>query len=143
MFGYLILLFTILPALELALLINVGGHIGMGNTLTIIILTGVIGAYLARLQGFFVLKKIQESINQGQMPSSQLLDGLMILAGGIFLLTPGFITDATGFLLLIPWTRSLLKMVIKRKFESMIQQGQAMHVYSSRNNQKKYNDIDV
>jgi len=143
MFGYLVLLFTVLPALELALLIKIGGHIGVGNTLTIIILTGVIGAYLARLQGFLVLKKIQESINQGQMPSAQLLDGLMILVGGIVLLTPGFVTDTLGFFLLIPWTRSLIKMAIQHKFESMIKNGQAINIRSSNNNQQKYDDIDI
>ena len=77
MFGYLILLFTILPALELAILIKIGTHIGAGNTLMIIILTGIVGAYLARIQGFQTLQKIQQSLNKGEMPSSELIDGLM------------------------------------------------------------------
>jgi len=144
MFGYLILLFTILPALELALLIKVGGHIGLGNTLMVIILTGVVGAYLARLQGFLVLRKIQDSLNQGQMPSAQLLDGLMILAGGILLLTPGFVTDALGFLLLVPWTRALIKMLLNKKFEAMVHKGQAggqMHSFGP--SQKHFDDIDI
>ena len=93
MFGYLILLFTILPALELALLIKVGTHIGVGSTLLIIIFTGTLGATLARRQGFLVLQKIHNDLNHGIIPNSQLMDGLMILTGGILLLTPGFITD--------------------------------------------------
>src|SRR3989338_8354739 len=124
MFGYLILLFTILPALELALLIKVGTHIGVGNTLFIIIFTGILGAYLARLQGFIVLRKIQNDLNRGIMPNSQLMDGLMILVGGILLLTPGFITDAFGFLLLIPWTRWLITKWFSQKFKDMLARGQ-------------------
>ncbi|VAX35153.1 hypothetical protein MNBD_UNCLBAC01-1813 [hydrothermal vent metagenome] len=145
MFGYLILLFTLLPALELALLIKIGGDIGVGNTLLIIIFTGVFGAYLARLQGFLVLQKIQNSMNQGQMPSSELLDGLMILIGGIVLLTPGFVTDTLGFFLLIPWTRSLIKVWVGHKFESMIQKGQGINItsFGGSRDHKKYDDIDI
>ena len=120
MFGYLVLLFTVLPAIELVLLIEIGSNIGAGNTLFIIIFTGVLGAYLARLQGFLVLRKIQDSLNQGIMPSAELMDGLMILVGGIVLLTPGFITDAFGFLLLIPLTRTVIKKLFAKKFEDMI-----------------------
>ncbi|MFP4472757.1 MAG: FxsA family protein [Candidatus Omnitrophota bacterium] len=109
MFGYLVILFTVLPAVELALLIHVGTYIGAANTILLIIATGVAGAYLARLQGFLVVQRIQSSLNKGALPTDDMLDGLMIFAGGIVLLTPGFITDALGFLLLIPLTRSLIK----------------------------------
>ncbi len=143
MFGYLVILFTVLPAIELMLLIEIGSNIGAGNTVFIIIFTGVLGAYLARLQGFLVLQKIQSELNHGMMPNAQLLDGLMILVGGIVLLTPGFITDTLGFLLLIPWTRSLLKKWLSRKFENMIARGQVVTTtpFSRPNNQ--YDDIDV
>jgi len=143
MFGYLVLLFTVLPAVELALLIEIGSNIGAGNTIFIIIFTGALGAYLARLQGFLVLRKIQDDLNQGIMPSAQLLDGLMILAGGIVLLTPGFITDTMGFLLLIPWTRTLIRGQLKRKFEDMIRKGQAATFTPSRRNRDHYDDIDI
>ena len=79
MFFYLLIFFTVLPAPELALIIKVGTHIGVGNTLFLVILTGVLGAALARFQGFLVLSKIQDSMNQGSMPSDALIDGLMIL----------------------------------------------------------------
>jgi len=143
MLGYLILLFTIIPALELTLLIKVGTHIGVGNTLLIIILTGVVGAYLARLQGFIVLRKIQNELNHGNMPNSQLLDAFMILAGGIVLLTPGFITDIFGLILLIPWTRALIKLWTKKKFESMITKGEAIHFTSLGHKDDRYDDIDI
>ena len=145
MFGYMIILFTVVPAVELAVLIKVGGYIGVGNTLTIIILTGVAGAYLARLQGFLVLRDIQENLSQGKMPSTQLLDGLMILVGGLVLLTPGFITDIIGFVLLIPWTRSLIKLLLQSKFEAMIKQGQgnSININSVNHNREEYDDIDI
>ena len=143
MLGYLILLFTVVPALELALLIKIGTHIGVGNTLLIIILTGVVGAYLARLQGFLVLNKIQNDLNRGIMPSAELLDGFMILVGGIVLLTPGFVTDTFGLILLIPWTRSLIKVWIKKKFEDKIRRGEVTHFTLGGLNDDRYDDIDI
>ncbi len=143
MFAYLVILFTVLPALELVLLIKVGGHIGAGNTLLLIIFTGVLGAYLARLQGFLILRKIQSELNRGAMPSAQLLDGLMILVGGIVLLTPGFVTDALGFLLLIPLTRAAIKLFVQKKFESMVRKGQVVNAPGFHQNNQKYEDIDI
>ncbi|MBN1870512.1 MAG: FxsA family protein [Candidatus Omnitrophica bacterium] len=143
MFGYLILLFTILPALELALLLKIGSNIGVGNTLLIIILTGVLGAYLARLQGFCVLRKIQDDLNLGILPNDQLMDGLLILAGGILLLTPGFITDTFGFMFLIPWARSLIKKRIRSKFEKMIAKGQIITLTPFYRSNDHYDDIDI
>lgn len=138
----MILLFTLLPALELAILIKVGAHIGAINTMMIIVVTGVTGAYLARFQGFLVLNKIQTSLNQGIMPSSDLMDGLMILVGGIVLLTPGFVTDILGLFLLIPFTRNLIKFLVKNKFETMLKNGQVIKVSPFGNN-KNYQDIDI
>lgn len=147
MFFYMILLFTLLPALELYVLIRVGSVIGAGNTILIIIFTGILGAYLARLQGIMTLQKIQNNVNKGQLPNDALLDGLMILVGGIVLLTPGFITDITGFLLLIPLTRNLIKFFVKSSLERMMKEGKTIHIYQSGgyNNpkDKRYDDIDI
>ena len=143
MFGYLVLLFTLVPAVELMLLIEIGGHIGAGNTILIIILTGVLGAYLARLQGFLVLQKIQNDLNSGIMPNSEMIDGLMILVGGIVLLTPGFITDLFGLLLLIPWTRSLIKIGFSKKFEGVIAKGQIQTSSPFTRPNDGYDDIDI
>lgn len=149
MFIYLILLFTILPALELAILIKVGAHIGVMPTLLLIVFTGVLGAYLARLQGFYILNKIQNELNRGLMPQSELVDGLLILIGGIVLLTPGFVTDTFGFLLLIPWSRNLIKLGVTKYFQRMIKKGEGISIWSRSQDQHRppgfndYDDIDV
>ena len=144
--GYLILLFTILPALELVILIKVGSNIGALNTIAMVIVIGVIGAALARYEGFRVLMKVQDSIAKGIMPSAELLDGFMILAGGIALLTPGFITDVLGLFLLFPATRAGIKWLLRRKFESMIKQGQVVQFGSFGTKSRRldsYDDIDI
>lgn len=120
MLGYLILLFTIVPITEIALLMRVGRYIGIGYTIGIVILTGVVGAYLAKLQGLMTLRKIQQDINQGKMPADRLFDGFLILCSGILLLTPGFITDFIGFMGLFPFTRNLFKQWLKRKIKYRI-----------------------
>ena len=144
--GYLILLFTVLPALELALLIKVGSNIGVLNTIALVVLIGVIGAALARYEGFRVLMKVQDSLQRGIMPSAGILDGFMVLAGGVALLTPGFITDVLGLLLLFPLTRAGIKWLLRRKFQSMIKQGQVVHFGSFGATSKRsggYTDIDI
>ncbi len=128
MLGYLILLFTLVPIVELALLIKVGQYIGVGYTLGIVVFTGVVGAYLAKMQGVFTLRRIQEDINRGMMPTDRLLDGVLILCSGILLLTPGFITDLIGFMGLIPFTRNLFKRWLKRKIEDMISHGKVITI---------------
>lgn len=112
----LILLFTAVPLLELALLLRVGRLIGVGPTLALVILTGVTGALLARGQGVATLRRIQADLAGGIMPGDRLLDGLFILAGGLLLLTPGLLTDALGFCALLPPGRALLKRVLTRRW---------------------------
>lgn len=144
MFGYLVLLFTLLPALELYVLIQIGSVIGASSTILIIITTGIIGAYLARLQGFLTIQKIQQSLQKGQIPSNELMDGLIILVGGIVLLTPGFITDFLGFVLLIPLTRNLIKLLVGKRFENALNKGNSIHINkNAKPNNDKYTDIDV
>lgn len=146
MFIYLLLLFTILPALELVVLIEAGKVIGSLNTVFIIVLTGVVGAYLAKMQGKITLFKIQQELNQGQVPAERLMDGLMIFIAGIVLLTPGFITDTFGFLLLIPWMRNLVKLLFRKRMEAAIKSGSVQfHTNGQRSQpkQSKYKDIDI
>ena len=128
MLGYLILLFTLVPVVELALLIRVGQHIGLSNTLFIVIFTGIAGAYLAKTQGLITLVKMQQDVNKGIMPTDKIFDGVMILCGGILLLTPGLITDLIGFILLIPFSRTLVKIWIRHKIEDMISQGRIITI---------------
>lgn len=130
MLGYLILLFTIVPVVELFLLIKVGQVIGAWSTVSIVILTGVGGAYLAKMQGLITLAKIQEEVNQGIMPADKLFDGFLILCSGILLLTPGFLTDLLGFMGLIPWTRNLVKRWLRKKIEYIISQGRVLTITS-------------
>jgi len=117
MFLKLFLAFTLVPALEIYILITVGSMIGALNTLIVIILTGVTGAYLAKLEGMHTLFKIQSNLQQGVMPAEELIDALIILAAGIVLLTPGFLTDITGVLLLIPQVRFYVKRWLRKKFD--------------------------
>ena len=116
----LILLFTLVPLIELTLLIKLGRQIGLESTLAIVILTGITGAYLAKYEGFRVLTRIRQDLSEGRIPAEGLIDGVIILAGGLLLLTPGLITDAIGFIALIPVTRHYLKQYLKRKFKQKI-----------------------
>ena len=126
MFGYLLLLFITVPLVELALLIKVGQFLGVFNTVMIVIGTGFAGALLARSQGMRVLQDMQEKLNMGILPSEHLFDGIFILCGGILLLTPGLITDAIGFLMLLPYSRKLAKVWIRKKLETMMKEGRAI-----------------
>ncbi|WP_198317403.1 FxsA family protein [Cytobacillus praedii] len=103
---YLLLLLIIVPAAEISVLLLSGNLIGFWPTLGVILFTGVLGAYLAKKQGLETIKKVQDQLRYGQMPGEAILEGICILAGGILLLTPGFITDITGLLLLAPPTQS-------------------------------------
>ncbi|MFC1514606.1 FxsA family protein [Candidatus Omnitrophota bacterium] len=132
MLGYLILLFTLVPLIELALLLKVGQFIGVGYTIMIVVITGVTGAYLARLQGLLTLRKIQDEVNQGLMPADKLIDGVVILCSGILLLTPGLVTDLIGFMGLIPFTRNVLKRWLKRKLKDTIDQGRVITITGTR-----------
>ena len=123
MFLRLFLLFTIVPAVELFLIIKVGQKIGAGNTILLIIFTGILGAYYARQQGFRVVANIQWKMEQGEVPGDDLVNGAMLLVGGALLITPGFITDFIGFSLIFPLTREILKTVIKREFEKRVREG--------------------
>ena len=117
MFIRLIAIFIIIPLVELVILIKVGSYIGLWPTILIVILTGILGAALARQQGFMIINKIRSDVNSGRVPAQELIDGVLILVGGIVLLTPGFLTDICGFLLLIPPTRSVFKRLIKSQLQ--------------------------
>ena len=113
----LFLAFTIIPIIEIYLLIEIGSMFGALTAVTLVILTGFLGAFLARMQGLQTLYRIQESLREGRMPSGELLDALLIVIAGLVLLTPGFLTDSAGFLLLIPATRKSIKYWLRRQIE--------------------------
>lgn len=125
MLARLFLLFTIVPLVELYFLIKIGNAIGALNTVLFILATAFLGAYLARLEGLRTLRQIQLNLSQGILPAEQLVDGLLIFAGGVLLITPGVITDFIALLLLIPFTRTYLKRWLRRKFDRMAGSGTA------------------
>jgi len=122
MFLKLFLAFTLIPFIELYLLIELGTTIGPLNTLLLVILTGAVGAYLARLQGLGAIMRVRARLQQGETPAEELLDALIIFVAGIVLLTPGLLTDIAGLLLLFPTTRLHFKIWLRRKFNQWVQQ---------------------
>ncbi|MEM1276118.1 MAG: FxsA family protein [Pseudomonadota bacterium] len=105
------------PIIEIALFIEVGGWLGLWPTIGIVILTALIGTLLLRQQGFAALADLQGRLNQGRDPRDALAHGALILIAGLVLLTPGFFTDALGFLLLVPPVRSALIRNIQMRFQ--------------------------
>ena len=118
MFFKLFLAFTTIPLVEIYLLIHIGSVFGVFTSIALVFFTGLLGAYLARIQGIKTLFKIQESIKEGRMPSGELLEALLIVAAGIVLLTPGFLTDTIGFLLLLPNIREIVKSWVESKIKN-------------------------
>ncbi|MBN6188012.1 membrane protein FxsA [Aneurinibacillus sp. BA2021] len=120
----LIALLLIVPTLEIWFLIAAGNGIGWIPTLLLCLFTGVAGAWLAKRQGLQIFQLAQMQLSRGEIPGETLLDGICVFAGGLFLLTPGFFSDLLGFLLLIPYTRSIAKLFMKRWLYRRIQTGQ-------------------
>jgi len=117
----LLLLFILVPLAELAILLWIAEVTDNWLlTLTLVIVTGIVGAWLARREGLRCLRQIQQQLARGQLPGDSLLDGLLILIAGAVLITPGVLTDLLGFALLIPPIRQLLKQHLKRRIQARI-----------------------
>ncbi len=125
----LILLIALIavPILEIAVFIKAGGYIGLWPTVGVVILTAIIGSALLRHQGMSTLARARENLAAGRVPMAEVFDGLCILVGGALLLTPGFITDAFGFLLLVPPVREILRRLAGRYFVDKAE----MHVWAN------------
>lgn len=119
----LFLCFTLIPMVELYLLIKVGTVIGGFNTILLVILSGFAGAWLARMEGMNTMFKVRQALNEGIMPAEELIDALIILIAGLVLITPGLLTDTFGLLLLWPVTRKKFKQFLRRKFDEMQARG--------------------
>jgi UPF0716 protein FxsA len=117
---FFILVFIILPALEIGVFLLSGKTIGVWNTVLIIILTGILGAFLTKRQGLEVMRKAQDAVRVGYPPGDVLLDGICIFLGGILLISPGFISDCLGLILLLPPTRKLIKPLLIKWFQRWI-----------------------
>lgn len=121
----LLLLFVLVPTVELILLIQIGGMIGTLATIGIIVFTGALGASLARWQGLGVLRQVQLDLVEGRLPAGPMIDGAIILFAAALLLTPGFLTDTVGFLSLVPGFRSLVKRVVWKRIEKAVREGRS------------------
>jgi UPF0716 protein FxsA len=119
----LLSIFIFVPLVELYILIEAGRIIGIAPTISLILMTGIAGAWLARSQGIELLRQIQNEMAHGQMPAMALIDGAMVLVGGLLLLTPGFFTDLLGFSFLVPLTRNFWRKVLSTWLQNQISQG--------------------
>lgn len=123
LFTKLVLLFTIVPLIELYILFEMAKVTSWGYTIMLVIATGVIGAYMAKKEGRYILSRIQNELNVGRMPGEELINGLCVLVGGALLLTPGIITDVLGMSLVFPSTRRIYKNWARDKFKKMLKSG--------------------
>jgi UPF0716 protein FxsA len=101
-FRYLFILFITVPLIEIYFLIQVGEVIGAWPTVLLVVVTAVLGVWLLRWQGLSTLTRVQTSLQHGELPAQAMLEGMLLLFAGALLLTPGFVTDAFGFLILVP-----------------------------------------
>lgn len=108
MFPVLLLLFICVPIIEIGLFIQLGGFLGLWPTIALVLLTAIVGASLVRSQGLQTLMSVQSRMQQGELPAQQILEGVMLAVSGVLLLTPGFMTDAFGMIVLLPAPRAAL-----------------------------------
>jgi UPF0716 protein FxsA len=123
MLGRLLLLFLLTPAIELGVLIQVDRLIGFGPTIGLIVVTGIVGSYLARREGVNTWRRLNQRLTAGDLPGKELVDGAIILVAGALLVTPGVLTDVVGFLGLIPPSRTLIRNALMRRFQSKMREG--------------------
>jgi UPF0716 protein FxsA len=119
----LFLCFTLIPVFELYLLIKVGTVIGGLNTILLVLISGFLGAWLAKREGINTIMKLKMNLQQGLMPAEELFDAVIIFIAGVVLITPGFLTDIMGLFLLWPVTRNQLKRMLRKKYDEMQLQG--------------------
>lgn len=116
----LLLLFIFVPIIEIGLFIQLGGFLGLWPTISLVLITAFVGASLVRSQGLQTLMSVQTRLQQGELPAQQIVEGVMLAIAGVLLLTPGFMTDALGMLVLLPTTRG---MIAKKLMEKMVVSG--------------------
>lgn len=117
----LFLIFTVIPLVELTLLLRIGERVGLGVTLGIVVVTGLVGAALARAAGLRALQRVQADMAAARVPTDSLLDGLLILMAGAMLVTPGVLTDIAALTLLTPFGRAPVRAYLKRRFARTLQ----------------------
>ena len=120
MFLYLLLLLTIVPIVELIILFRIADRFQWGPTIALVLLTGILGAWLARREGLKTVSRIQSDLGRGVPPTGAMVDGLLILIAGAVLITPGILTDVLGFALLIPPCRSWIRRRLAEAFKKRV-----------------------
>ena len=127
-----ILFFMLIPVTEIYIYIQLGKYAGIPATLVLILGTGIAGVILTKQQGFYILKRFREDIGLGIVPGNRLLDGLLILVGAVLLITPGLLTDLTGFSVLLPFTRFYIREFLKKKLRKWINEGKVNFYFKLR-----------
>ena len=120
---WMLVLMIIFPGVELWGIIEMGKRVGGWSTLGLLVLAGVLGTWLAQLEGRKVIRQAQRQMQAGQIPGLSLLDGLCVLAGGLLLLFPGFVSDIVGITLLLPFTRPVYRRLLYRWLEGKMRNG--------------------
>jgi UPF0716 protein FxsA len=118
---FLVALLIVIPLIEIAVIIQVGDWLGIVNTIGLLILVSVVGAWLVKRQGLGVLRRIRLQQQAGQVPGAAVFDGALIVVAGALLLFPGFVTDALGLLLLLPPVRAGVRAFLRRRFARRVQ----------------------
>ncbi len=129
--GRLFLLFTVVPLVELYLLVAIGRVLGPVPTIGLVLVTGALGAWFARLEGARVVRRWQEALARQQVPKDGVIDGLLIFVGGLMLITPGILTDIAGLSMVMPPSRRVIARFVRAWFERQIAASR-MHVYAPR-----------
>jgi UPF0716 protein FxsA len=125
MVTWLFFLFTVVPIVELYILIKIGNVFGALNTVLLLIATALLGAFLVRFEGIRTFSRMTSNLSQGVVPAEELVDGLLIFVAGVLLITPGIFTDVLALFLLIPFSRALIKRWLRRRFDRMVSSGKA------------------
>ena len=118
-----VLFLIALPLVELYILIKIGSYLGALLTIALIIFTAVLGLLLARFEGLRTLHQIRHNLSQGIVPAEEMLDSVLIFAGGVLFVIPGVLTDCAALVLLIPFTRTVFKRWLRRRFDRMVEKG--------------------
>ncbi len=120
MLAILALLFVVIPIIEIYVAVVVGHAIGALNTIGLLLLLSLVGVGLAKHEGLAVISRIRRQLDAGNMPTNELIDGGLVLTGGLLLIAPGFVTDGLGLLLLLPPTRLVARGIAKRRFRARV-----------------------
>jgi UPF0716 protein FxsA len=116
-------LIVVVVIVEIAVIVQVAHAIGALDTIALLILVSIVGAYLTKHEGFVVLRRLRAQVDAGRVPAAELVDGVLVLAAGVLLLVPGFVTAGIGLLVLFPPTRALFRAYLRRRFDVQVYRG--------------------